>query len=437
MRWSQSQSSWTRCLATGALLSLVLLAFLVYNRQFSTSDLKYVVKPPFQQHSSAACTNASAEWEFDVGRDGDNHGLSEDQCRAAFPKLFVETDRSASFREAKPIQFRELEDLVVENGMVRGLIKDGELYIVDYGAMPFTFSRAKATLNSLQRALSAYPDRHRLPSVEFVLTTDDYSSGQGPIWSYSKRDEDDSVWLMPDFGYWSWPEVKVGPYKDIRRRIAAVDDGETTSAGEVIPGTRFPDKKKQLFWRGNVATNPEVREKLLEHAQGRSWASVRAIDWGDENDIRSNLLPMEEHCRYMFLAHTEGRGFSGRGKYLLNCRSVVVSHKLVWREAHHAALIASGPDANYVEVERDFSDLDRKIEFLIDNPETAERIADNAVGTFRDRYLTPAAESCYWRHLVRMYASACDFEPILYTTHEDGTKHPRAMPFETWILTAS
>jgi hypothetical protein len=33
--------------------------------------------------------------------------------------------------------------------------------------------------------------------------------------------------LMPDFGYWAWPEVQIGPYHEVRRRIAAIDDGET------------------------------------------------------------------------------------------------------------------------------------------------------------------------------------------------------------------
>jgi hypothetical protein len=239
---------------------------------------------------------------------------------------------------------------------------------------------------------------------------------------------------MPDFGYWAWPEVQIGPYHEVRRRIAAIDDGETTPDGSYTPGLRFQDKKKQLVWRGSLATNPAIRSKLLKSAQSRSWASVRVIDWEDENDIRFNLLPIEDHCRYMFLAHTEGRSFSGRGKYLLNCRSVVISHPLIWREAHHAALIASGPDANYIEVEQDFADLPRKVDFLIDNPQVAERIAENAVRTFRDRYLTPAAESCYWRHLVRQYASVLDFEPVLFATGRDRKLTPRGTPFETWLL---
>ena len=77
-------------------------------------------------------------------------------------------------------------------------------------------------------------------------------------------------------------------------------------------------------------------------------------------------------------------------------------------------MVATGPDANYVEVNHDFSDLSRKVDYLIDNPGVAERIAENAVRTFRDRYLTPAAESCYWRHLIRRYGSVLDFEPSLF-----------------------
>ena len=285
----------------------------------------------------------------------------------------------------------------------------------------------------------AYSDRSNLPSIEFVFTTEDFAGdNSSPVWAYSKRDEHESVWMMPDFGYWAWPEVKVGPYGEVRRRMAAIDEGEDSSSSSTATATRplsFKDKKKQLVWRGSLNTNPELRSKFLKSTLGRSWASVRVIDWDEPDDLRFNLLPIEEHCRYMFLAHTEGRSFSGRGKYLLNCRSVVISHALSWREAHHGALISTGPDANYVEVQRDFSDLGRKLEYLIDNPETAERIANNAVRTFRDRYLTPAAESCYWRQLIRAYASVSFFEPSLYTQRRgDGKNVPRGTPFETWVL---
>ncbi|KAJ5081260.1 hypothetical protein N7456_013498 [Penicillium angulare] len=429
-----------RFLATGAVGSLFILAFLLFGIHQSDSSTLYTFKtsqprPPLHC-PSVEPTNGT--WEFAVERDGLDYGLSEEQCHIAFPKLFIEIDKSVALRQNNHISYKELDSRNLEDSMVRAIIDQGELYIVDYAAMPVTQTRARATLNSLYRALKAHPDRQLLPNIEFTFTTEDFAedpSGLGPIWAYSKRDGDDSVWLMPDFGYWSWPEVQIGPYQEARRRIAAIDDGETLADGTMVPGLNFQDKKKQLVWRGSLATNPAIRSKLLKSAQGRSWASVRVIDWDNENDIRYNLLPIEDHCRYMFVAHTEGRSFSGRGKYLLNCRSVMITHPLVWREAHHGALISSGPDANYIEVQSDFSDLSSKIDFLIDNPQTAERIANNAVRTFRDQYLTPAAESCYWRHLIRQYAAVCDFEPVLFSTDRDGRKLPRGIPYETWLLT--
>ncbi|KAL2841890.1 glycosyl transferase family 90-domain-containing protein [Aspergillus pseudoustus] len=444
-------SSPLRFLGAGAVLSLLLLTLLVFGHSTYFTNHEgngYLLKsnldsstPRTQcdsQHAAATNITTESEWEFDFRRDGDNHGLSHVQCVSAFPKLFGDLDRVAEGRveSAKLIGFDEIdelsrsgEDATGDRGLVRCAVIGGELYIISYGAMPYTYSRGKATLHSLNRALSAYPDRRTLPSIEFVLSTDDFftpSSGsiQGPIWSYSKKPTDTAAWLMPDFGYWSWPEVHIGSYKEIRARIAAVDEG-----------LAFKEKKKQLAWRGSVATNPEIRGALLNAARGKSWATIREINWSDPASVQENVLPMEEYCRYMFLAHAEGRSFSGRGKYLLNCKSVLISHELTWLEAHHGALIASGPEANYVQVGRDWSDLERKVEHLIDNPGVAERIAGNAVKTFRERYLTPAAESCYWRYLITKYAEASGFEPVLESGKKGEKKTvKRGVPFDTWIL---
>ena len=87
---------------------------------------KYALKPPVKQFSPPTCRNDSS-WEFQVEKDGNDHGLSEEQCRAAFPKLFVELEKSASFRENNPIQFKDVDRLTVEDGMVRGIIDHGEV----------------------------------------------------------------------------------------------------------------------------------------------------------------------------------------------------------------------------------------------------------------------------------------------------------------------
>lgn len=128
-----------------------------------------------------------------------------------------------------------------------------------------------------------------------------------------------------------------------------------------------------------------------------------------------------------------GRSYSGRGKYLHNCNSVVIMHKRMWIEPHHNLLVSSGPDQNFVEVERDFSDLGDKIQNLLSDPSKAARIAQNNVKVFRDRYLTPAAQTCYWRHLIRAWAEA-SFVPELWDSEStEGARRTRGTAFETFV----
>ena len=72
---------------------------------------------------------------------------------------------------------------------------------------------------------------------------------------------------------------------------------------------------------------------------------------------------------------------------------------------------------------------------LLANPAEAQRIADNSVKTFRERYLTPAAEACYWRKLWDAYANVSE-TPKLYVHTREGKKK-RGLRFETFLLLGS
>lgn len=72
---------------------------------------------------------------------------------------------------------------------------------------------------------------------------------------------------------------------------------------------------------------------------------------------------------------------------------------------------------------------------LLANPDEAQKIADNSVKTFRERYLTPAAEACYWRKLWDAYATVSE-TPSLWT-HDGKAKKKRGLRFETFVLLGS
>ncbi|KAK6525231.1 hypothetical protein TWF694_005377 [Orbilia ellipsospora] len=349
-----------------------------------------------------------------TSQDGRNYLMTEAQCDAAFPGLYAEIHRAVEDRRSNPVTLEELER-VNSNiyGYFRGMIYNQQLYVIRL--VDPNFSRGFATLMAMHRAIITSPEP--LPNIEFTFNTADFIEEPAATWTYARRHNETLNWLMPDFGYWSWPEPKVGSYHEVRLKALIAE--------ESVP---WEKKIQKIVWRGATLDLP-VRLALLNKTEGQEWADVKALDWGSDKSKSQDLLSMSDHCHYRFVAHTEGHSYSGRLKYLQQCRSVVIAHKLDWVQHYHSLLESSGPNQNYVECERDFSDLEKVIKDLTKNPKKARRIADNSVKLLRDRYLTPAAEACYWRKFIKGWRSV-SFEPKLL----DESGRLRGVPIESFIL---
>ncbi|KAK8212912.1 hypothetical protein M8818_003077 [Zalaria obscura] len=234
---------------------------------------------------------------------------------------------------------------------------------------------------------------------------------------------------MPDFGFWSWPETAVGGWAEARGKAITIE-APTEDGGE---GWGWARKEEKLLWRG-ATMGLAVRDRLVNVTAGKEWADVETLDWRDKESLEQDLLGMHEHCRFKYLAHTEGNSYSGRLKYLQQCSSVVVTHPQVW-ETHYSHLLrAAGRRQNFVNVRRDWGDLEAAIERLKMDDGFARRVADNSVQMFRDRYLTPAAEVCYWRRLFEAWREV-SFEPEFYTNSSEGEgRRQRGVPWESYML---
>lgn len=165
----------------------------------------------------------------------------------------------------------------------------------------------------------------------------------------------------------------------------------------------------------------------------------------------SNSLPIEDFCRYKYVLHTEGVTYSGRFQFLQMCESVVLTPPIGWMQhtTHlvkpmfsHSLFLDSpdgetepaqgqknrkqtwepseatkrawptnyGPEsdeANIVFVAPDWSDLEDTIAWLEARPSVAAGIAKRQRETFvQGGYFSPAAETCYWRALIRGWGKA-------------------------------
>ncbi|KAF2478764.1 glycosyl transferase family 90-domain-containing protein [Neohortaea acidophila] len=448
MRMSAAQTAAYVCiyLLAGLFAGLVVLQF----REAGTPSFAFAWHrraQPASTPSDASSTspagsngvdNTTPPWTFEYTRDGNNHGLSEEQCTAAFPLLTMEIDRAVEYRHnvAGNITLDDLEIKWRGHGILRILIHENQLYIVDtLNVGRGHRTRYLATLNSINAALRSYPGT--LPTVEFTFTVQDNSLiGEGnsnrTVLAYARRAEEPSVWLMPDFVFWGWPQFGMPSYAaDFR---AVLDDSEMA----------FLDKKPQLVWRGSIDNNP-ARKKLAELSKDQPWSNVRGIDWLNKEDPTKNVISMEEHCDYMFTAMTEGMTWGGRLKLLLNCHSVMISHEMAWLEWYHHLLAPSGEAQNYILLEH-FDGLRKTMRRLLEpaHRHEAQRIADNARRVFREQYLTPAAVSCYWRALFRGWASVQGFQPSPWMEPEVDPsrtgklrRRPRGTSFEAYAIMES
>lgn len=138
----------------------------------------------------------------------------------------------------------------------------------------------------------------------------------------------------------------------------------------------------------------------------------------------SHPVAMEDHCRWKFHGFPEGNTYSGRLRYLQNCRVVIVTHEPRWLQhwTHLYNADWDSPDQNIVYVpkaigeptetngilvhdgdgrevgrDRTWERLPETMDRLLNDDKLAKKIADNQWKTFRERYITPASATCYWR----------------------------------------
>ncbi|KAF2207674.1 hypothetical protein CERZMDRAFT_50655, partial [Cercospora zeae-maydis SCOH1-5] len=412
--------SWKRaCYCLSALL--LAQCFFLYNSiaRSDSSAKKWDTSAPAQtaQHNDAALSPTTLphfQWKHGANPveqrfdDGYRDSLSAEQCDIAFPDLYYEIDRATKYYREKKHMISQEDAVVNPEGSVRFLIHRNELRIINstsaYSQLGMA-ERAHALTNMLHRALeSATAGGEMLPTIEFTVSLPDFvdipaDSDTATTWTWARvkaKNHDENrrkfgkrLFLIPNFDLYSLGDRKVGSYHDARFRASQYD----SALEEKIP---------QAVWRGSTWTNYEIREGLLNITRNATWASIEEIDWS--SPTHKHQLTVDQYCAYYYTVHTEGISYSGRLSYILNCDSLPVIHELVWTTHYYHLLVPDGPRQNYIPVKRDWSDLEEKIQYYFDHPDEADVIRGNSIDTFRGKYLTRAATSCYFRRLIREYA---------------------------------
>lgn len=142
-------------------------------------------------HSSASETPGS---RLDFGM---NRLLTDEQCEASFPGLYVEIDRARKHWSAKGgVYLKDLNDAVPKS-QARVQIYNNRLYVQWFSDFQ-QGTRTKATLASIFEAVSSAPEP--IPDVEFVIQTGDNGIVEGAPWALGRRNAEEALTLIPDYG---------------------------------------------------------------------------------------------------------------------------------------------------------------------------------------------------------------------------------------------
>lgn len=336
--------------------------------------------------------------DYDITQD---RHLTQAQCDIVFPGLFQEIERSRDYWKARGGVSQKDLDEAQEQGQARAMIYNNRLYVKWYGGWN-QGTRTKATLASINEALKI--SNEPVPDIEFVLQTGDNGKVAGAPWALGRKvdSDEDQITLMPDYSFYSWPEPGVNSFEEVADNCRIFESK-----------LRWKDKVNKLFWRG--AFLADIRKEMAEVSKSHSWAEISDLNWGDREQVNKQLLTPEEHCQYKFLAHAEGVAYSGRLKYLMQCRSVIVAHKMQYTQHFHPLINdnSTSPEQNLVTSPgRNFDELPTVMSSLLEDDERAKRIADNSFRHWR-YWLSPASIDCYWRRLFQTWAELQTFKPVL------------------------
>ncbi len=258
-------------------------------------------------------------WLFKYPRDKNNVALNEDQCQSAFPGQYEDIERAFKLRRRLgKVTEADLASYELAKGMVRGLIYDRQvsmmslkpllimymmctnlkvkLYIIGTYLVDNTNrQKAIASLSALHRALIAAPISSDIPNIEFILSVDELPAQlTKPMWSVVRRVQDHNLWLIPDFGFWSWDMPALGTLDEVASEAV---QRETTES--------WDKKTEKLVWRGKITYAPKLRRALLDAAKDQPWSDVEQLKWTDSSFKDSFMGPVDQ-CNYMFIAHAEG-----------------------------------------------------------------------------------------------------------------------------------
>lgn len=151
--------------------------------------------------------------------------------------------------------------------------------------------------------------------------------------------------------------------------------------------TPFRQKKDMAIYRGKIRQS-RVRTTFLKKFFGHPMFDCGVVgrNEGCPEEWMSPKKTISEHLEYKFIMSLEGNDVASNLKWVMSSNSLAVMTRPTCETWFMEGKLKAG--YHYVEVKEDFSDLEEKLQYYIDNPDKAEEIIAHAhefVSQFLDK----------------------------------------------------
>lgn len=137
----------------------------------------------------------------------------------------------------------------------------------------------------------------------------------------------------------------------------------------------FEEKISKIVWRGAAYQNK--RKYFLKKTFYFSFCDVGCTAKGSENPLfKKEYMSIKDQLKYKFIFSVEGNDVASNLKWILNSNSLCFMQKPKMETWAMEGLLKAG--VHYVELNHDFSNLESKYLYYVNNPEKAKRIIRNA-----------------------------------------------------------
>lgn len=151
---------------------------------------------------------------------------------------------------------------------------------------------------------------------------------------------------------------------------------------------QYRDKKDQLVFRAKVrkalTNRVDFLSKYFDHPMCNAGDVVTVKPFNPA--WRVNRMTIDEQLAYKFILSLEGNDVASNLKWIMSSQSIAVMPKPKFETWFMEGTLV--PNVHYIEIKDDFSDLEERLTYYINNPEEAEKIVKNAndyVAEFKDK----------------------------------------------------